>query len=165
MRRTETPKPIWIKFCTVVDISDVVTYTNFGDHRLRGFWVSGGQISPSLIDFHRRPYNTLALPCERVMWVPVAVWQVRLRTAISVYFQTQSKKAASVPVSAISWMSEARYAAGVCEASGVFGSSRELKLFLGWLRTAVCGTTVLHRFQVVTCADVDRMIRMSWDVE
>jgi len=50
----------------VVDIADVVTYTNFGDHRLRGFWVVGGQISPSPFDFHRRPYNTLALPCERV---------------------------------------------------------------------------------------------------
>ena len=49
MRRTETPKPIWIKFCTVVDIPDVVTYTNFVDHRLRGFWVAGGQISPSPI--------------------------------------------------------------------------------------------------------------------
>ena len=67
MRRTETPKPIWIKLCTVVDIPDVVTYTNFGDHRLRGFWVAGGQISPSPIDFLRRPYNTLALPCERVI--------------------------------------------------------------------------------------------------
>ena len=67
MRRTENPKPIWIKFCTVVDIPDVVKYTNFGHHRLRGFWVAGGQISPSSIDFHRRPYNTLALPCERVM--------------------------------------------------------------------------------------------------
>ena len=67
MRRTETPKPIWIKFCLVVDIPDVVKYANFGDHRLRGFWVAGGQISPSPIDFHRRPYNTLALPCEPVM--------------------------------------------------------------------------------------------------
>jgi len=67
MRRTETPKPIWIKFCMFVDIADVVTYTNFGDHRLRGFWVAGGQIFPSPIDFHRRPYNTLALPCERVI--------------------------------------------------------------------------------------------------
>ena len=67
MRRTETPKPIWIKFCMVADIPDVVTYTNFGDHRLRGFWVAGGQISPSPIDFHRRPYNTLALPCVRVI--------------------------------------------------------------------------------------------------
>ena len=54
----------------MVDIADVVTYTNFGDHRLRGFWVAGGQISPSPIDFHRRPYNTLALPCERVMDFP-----------------------------------------------------------------------------------------------
>ena len=68
MRRTETPKPIWIKFCMVVDIPGVVKYANFGDHRLRGFWVAGGQISPSPIDFHRRPYNTLALPCERVIF-------------------------------------------------------------------------------------------------
>ena len=66
MRRTETPEPIWIKFCVVVDIPDAVKYANFGDHRLMGFWVAGGQISPSPIDFHRRPYNTLALPCERV---------------------------------------------------------------------------------------------------
>jgi len=73
MRRTETPEPIWIKFCTTVDIADVVTYTNFGYHRLRGFWVAGGQISPSPIDFHRRPYNTLALPCERVMSTHVRV--------------------------------------------------------------------------------------------
>jgi len=41
MRRTETPEPIWIKFCMVVDIADLVTYTNFGDYRLRGFWVAG----------------------------------------------------------------------------------------------------------------------------
>ena len=56
----------------VVDIADVVNRTNFGDHRLRGFWVAGGQISPSPIDFHRRPYNTLALPCERVIMGTVA---------------------------------------------------------------------------------------------
>jgi len=67
MRRTETPKPIWIKFCTVIDISDVVTYTNFGDHQLRVFLVAGGQISPFPIYFHCRAYNTLALPCECVM--------------------------------------------------------------------------------------------------
>ena len=58
MRRTETPKPIWIKVCVVVDIPDAVTYTNFGDHRLRCLWVAGGQISPFPINFHRRPYNT-----------------------------------------------------------------------------------------------------------
>ena len=52
----------------MVDIADVVTYTNFCDHRLGGFWVAGGQISLSPIDFNRRPYNTLALPCERVIF-------------------------------------------------------------------------------------------------
>jgi len=51
----------------VVDFPEVVTYTNFGNHRLKGFWVAGDQISPSFIDFHRRPYNTLALPRERVI--------------------------------------------------------------------------------------------------
>jgi len=67
MRRTETPEPIWIKFCTLVDVTDVVTDTNFGVRRLRGFWVAVGQISPFPIDFDRRPYNTLALPCECVI--------------------------------------------------------------------------------------------------
>jgi len=55
MRRTETPKPILIKFCVVVDIPVIVTYRNFGDHRLRGFWVAEGQISLFPIGFHRRP--------------------------------------------------------------------------------------------------------------
>jgi len=72
MCRTETPKPIWIKFCTVVDITDIVIYTNFRDHRLRVFLgggLAGGQISPFPIDFDRRPYNTLALPCECVIYL------------------------------------------------------------------------------------------------
>jgi len=63
MRRTETPKPIWIKFCMVVDIPDVVNYTNFGDYRLRGFWVAVGQISPS----HWLSSSPLQRPCETVM--------------------------------------------------------------------------------------------------
>jgi len=65
----------------MVDIADAVTHTNFGDHRLRGFCVAGGQISPSPIDFHRRPYKILALPCECMIgWIscrttrPTAVW-------------------------------------------------------------------------------------------
>ena len=37
MRKTKTPKPMWIKFCIVVDISDVVTYTYFAVHRFRFF--------------------------------------------------------------------------------------------------------------------------------
>ena len=43
----------------VLDITNVVTYTNFGDHRLRGFCVAGVKFSPfPLTD--RRSYNTLA---------------------------------------------------------------------------------------------------------
>jgi len=66
----------------VVDIPDIVTYTNFGDHRLRGFWVAGGQISPSPIDFHRRPYYTLALPCEHVI-TPISAYLHLLQTALT----------------------------------------------------------------------------------
>ena len=62
----------------VVDILDAVKHANFGDHRLRDFWVAGGQISPSPTDFHRRPYNTLALPCERVISVSVYVLGTRV---------------------------------------------------------------------------------------
>ena len=39
----------------------------FGDDRLKGLWVAGGQILAFPIDFDCRPYNTLALPCECVM--------------------------------------------------------------------------------------------------
>ena len=56
----------------------VVTYTNFGDHRLRGYWVAGGQISPAPIDFHRRPYNTLR-SCQRtsrMRWTVLNLWSL-----------------------------------------------------------------------------------------
>jgi len=46
MRRTETLKPIWIKFCMLVDVPDVVTYTNFGDHRLKGVLGAGVKFPP-----------------------------------------------------------------------------------------------------------------------
>ena len=35
----------------VVDIPDAVTYTNFGDHRLRGFWVAGVKFPPLPLTF------------------------------------------------------------------------------------------------------------------
>jgi len=35
----------------VVDIPDVVTYTNFGDHRLRGFWVAWVKFPPLPLTF------------------------------------------------------------------------------------------------------------------
>ena len=51
------------------DIHDVITHAKFGDDRLRGSGVVAGQISAFLIDFAGRPYNTLALPCERVIGI------------------------------------------------------------------------------------------------
>ena len=49
------------------DIHDVITHAKFGDYRLRGSGAVAGQISAFPIDFAGRPYNTLTLPCERVM--------------------------------------------------------------------------------------------------
>ena len=49
------------------DIHDVMKHAKFGDDRLRGSGVVAGQISAFSIDFADRPYNTLTLPCERVI--------------------------------------------------------------------------------------------------
>ena len=51
----------------VKDIHDVMKHAKFGEDRLRGSGVVAGQISALPIDFAGRPYNTLTLPCERVM--------------------------------------------------------------------------------------------------
>ena len=59
------------------DIHDVITQAKFGDNRLRGSGVVAGQISAFPIDFAGRPYNTLTLPCERVI--------KRFRAAVSVF--------------------------------------------------------------------------------
>ena len=53
------------------DIHDIITHAKFGDDRLRGSGVVAGQISAFPIDFAGRPYNTLALPCERVIVYPI----------------------------------------------------------------------------------------------
>ena len=63
----ETPQRIEPSFFLVKDIHDVITNAKFGDDRLRGSGVVAGQISAFPIDFAGRPYNTLTLPCERVM--------------------------------------------------------------------------------------------------
>jgi len=65
--RKRNPLSDRIKFCMVVDIPDVIACANFGEDRLRGLGVAGGQSLPFSIDFDRRPYNTLALPCECVI--------------------------------------------------------------------------------------------------
>jgi len=51
----------------MLDIHDLIKLVNFGDDRLRGLWVAGGQILAFPIDFDRRPYSTVALPCECVI--------------------------------------------------------------------------------------------------
>jgi len=51
----------------MVDIPDIITYANFGEDRFGALGVAGGQSLPFSIDFDRRPYNTLALPCECVI--------------------------------------------------------------------------------------------------
>ena len=47
--------------------SHVTNLHKFSWPSVKGIFGGGGQIFPSPIDFHRRPYNTLALPCECVM--------------------------------------------------------------------------------------------------
>ena len=67
-----------MKFCRMVDIHDVITQVNFGDDRFRGLGVAGGQILAFPIDIDRRPYNTLALLCECVIYaVGVALFLCR----------------------------------------------------------------------------------------
>jgi len=41
MRGNETLYPMWTKFCRMVGISNISTYTNFDDDRIRGFGVVG----------------------------------------------------------------------------------------------------------------------------
>jgi len=57
----------------VKDIHGVITHAKFGDDRLRGSGVVAGQILAFPIDFAGRPYNTLALPCERVIKCTVSL--------------------------------------------------------------------------------------------
>ena len=59
----------WIvtNFCTGVGIHDVITCADLYYDRLRCVGVAGGQILAFSIDLLRRPYNTLALPCECVI--------------------------------------------------------------------------------------------------
>jgi len=48
------------------DIPDITCF-KFGDERFWGLASAEGQILPFPIDFDGRPYNTLTLPCERVI--------------------------------------------------------------------------------------------------
>ena len=61
------------------DIHDVIQHAKFGDDRFRGSGVVAGQISAFPIDFAGRPYNTLTLPCERVIHLPYRKQKMQLR--------------------------------------------------------------------------------------
>jgi len=64
----ETPEPIATKFYTPCAIQDAITPANFCEDRLRGFGVMRGRILDFSIDLLCRLHNTLALPCECVMY-------------------------------------------------------------------------------------------------
>jgi len=98
MRRTETPEPIWIKFCTVVEITDVVTHTNFGDHRLRGFWEAGVKFPPFPLTFFV-VLTTLSRACDyaSVHWHDVGasmpirrVHRMRIVTSVGLHRQKKT---------------------------------------------------------------------------
>ena len=72
----EIPQRIEPIFFLVKDIHDVIAHAKFGDDRLRGSGVVAGQISAFPIDFAGRPYNTLTLPCERVMGRRCVYWPI-----------------------------------------------------------------------------------------
>ena len=61
------------------DIHEVIKHAKFGDDRLRGSGVVAGQISAFPIDFAGRPYNTLTLPCERVISIVTTSLAVEYR--------------------------------------------------------------------------------------
>jgi len=67
MSGDETPGRIVTNFCTGVGVHDLITCADLYYNRLRGLGVAGGQILAFCIDLLRRPYNTLALPCECVI--------------------------------------------------------------------------------------------------
>ena len=61
------PGRIEPKFFLEEGIRDVIMCFKFGDDRFRGLASAEGQILSFPIDFDGRPYNTLTLPCERVI--------------------------------------------------------------------------------------------------
>ena len=73
MREAKSANRIVMQFCTGVDIRYVVSPANFASHRFRRFRMAvGDRISVFFIDLQRRPYNTLALPCQRVIVIVIS---------------------------------------------------------------------------------------------
>jgi len=74
----------------VKDIHDVIKHAKFGDDRLRGSGAVAGQISAFPIDFVGRPYNTLTLPCERVIQSVTAFVLASVRSVNVIIFHMHS---------------------------------------------------------------------------
>ena len=62
-----TPGAILTKCGLWGDMVDVITSAILGDCRLRDVGVVKGVNLPSPIDLTRCPYNTVTLPCDRVI--------------------------------------------------------------------------------------------------
>ena len=65
----KTPGQIDPKIFSVVYVRALITCFKFGDDHFRDLASAEGHILPFPIDFDGRPYNTLTLPCERVIHV------------------------------------------------------------------------------------------------
>jgi len=57
-----------MKFCMILGLADVVTRAKLDGDRFGHFHVVGGRISGFPIEFGSRPYNSLALPCQSVIY-------------------------------------------------------------------------------------------------
>ena len=57
-----------MKFCVMVGLPDIVTRAKLDGDQFGHFCAVWGRISGFPIDFDSRPYNTLALPCQSVIF-------------------------------------------------------------------------------------------------
>jgi len=79
----KSPRRIETKFFLEEDIPDLITCFKFGGDRFRGLPSAEGQILPFPIDFDGRPYNTVTLPCERVIFGIVSSKSMRRQKMVS----------------------------------------------------------------------------------
>jgi len=59
--------PIFMKFGVQGQLTDIITCVKFLVDRFRGYWVLTPPKLPFPIDLVRRPYNSVALPCDTVI--------------------------------------------------------------------------------------------------
>jgi len=67
MRRHSSFEPIDTDTCMRGGVPDLINRAKFSEKRPKGFSAGRPQNMAFYIDFAGRPYNTLTLPCERVI--------------------------------------------------------------------------------------------------